>query len=288
MLYVVKKMLQNVDNIIVSRQEFLDCLLDIKNNLHVEILNLSRVLPDWKLINRILPFHYLSLVTDSLNHAETDGFTKDIGPNAFLWINPGIAHNMHPTVPACPHQFYHLQFALTRDNFLVTCNQPLLFLPDASDLLDPFNALIDAFQQHGAYSEILLRTRLAVLICEIFRLADCPQESRRILTRNQRKIINNLLHTIAPEKLSAQMLAKKNQLNPDYFSRIFKNTYGCSPRSWLMRERMRRAALLLTESSLSVSEIAATIGYDDVYAFSKIFKKYKGKSPRNYRNNFLI
>ena len=42
MLYMVKKMLQNVDNIILNYQEFLDCLLDSKNNLHIEILDLSR------------------------------------------------------------------------------------------------------------------------------------------------------------------------------------------------------------------------------------------------------
>ncbi len=285
---MVKKMLQNVDNIVMNRQHFLDCLLDFKNNLHIEILNLSRVSSEWKLTNRVLPFHYLSLVTDSVNHIETDGFTKDVGTNGFLWINSGIVHNMQPGIKTSPHQFFHLQFALTCNNSPVILEQPLLFLPNASDLQESFSALRDAFQQHGTYSKSLIRARLSTLVCEIFRLSDSPQENKRILTRHQRKIINILLQTTAPGKLSIQMLAKKCQLTTDYFSRVFKNTYGCPPRSWLIRERMRRAALLLTESNLSITEISTEMGYDDIYVFSKLFKKYNAKSPRHYRNSFSV
>ena len=284
---MVKKMSQNVDNIIMSREKFLNTLLNPQNNLYIEILNLSRVPPVWQLKQRILPFHYLSLVIDSINHVEIDSFIRDIGTNGFLWVNPGVAHSMRPRMKSSPHQFYHLQFALINNNSSVILEEPVLFFPNAKDLKEAFSALRDAFQQHGAYSESLIRARLATLICEVFRLSDSPQENKRILTRHQRKIINNLLQTTALGKLSTQILAQKNQLTPDYFSRIFKNTYGCSPRSWLTQERMRRAALLLAESNLSITEIATTVGYDDIYVFSKLFKKYNAKSPRHYRNSFL-
>jgi YesN/AraC family two-component response regulator len=45
----------------------------------------------------------------------------------------------------------------------------------------------------------------------------------------------------------------------------------------------KAAALLREESMLSISEIADSVGYTDYAQFSKIFKKYKGVSPRTYR-----
>ena len=64
----------------------------------------------------------------------------------------------------------------------------------------------------------------------------------------------------------------------------FKKKLGCSFSEYLVRFRMNKAASLLREESmLSISEIADSVGYTDYAQFSKIFKKYKGASPRTYR-----
>lgn len=47
---------------------------------------------------------------------------------------------------------------------------------------------------------------------------------------------------------------------------------------------MERAKVLLTDNSLSIKEIATSVGYQDAYHFSKLFKKYAGISPRDYQN----
>ena len=68
-----------------------------------------------------------------------------------------------------------------------------------------------------------------------------------------------------------------------YLSRIFLRETGMTPKEYLVRIRLSRAADLLENSSCTVTETARSVGYDDVYNFSKIFKKKYGISPAYYR-----
>lgn len=68
-----------------------------------------------------------------------------------------------------------------------------------------------------------------------------------------------------------------------YLSRIFLREIGVTPKEYLVRVRLSRAAGLLETTSYTIAETARSVGYDDVYNFSKIFKKKYGISPAYYR-----
>lgn len=70
-----------------------------------------------------------------------------------------------------------------------------------------------------------------------------------------------------------------------YLSSKFKEKMGCTFTEYLLRYRMNKAAELLIESRLSIVEIASLVGYQDYAQFSKMFKKIKGSSPKNFRKN---
>jgi YesN/AraC family two-component response regulator len=73
-------------------------------------------------------------------------------------------------------------------------------------------------------------------------------------------------------------------LSPVYISRIFKEVTGESPINYLIKIRLAKAKELLEkDDSSNVKAIGTAVGYDDVYHFSKLFKKYYGISPLNYR-----
>jgi YesN/AraC family two-component response regulator len=55
-------------------------------------------------------------------------------------------------------------------------------------------------------------------------------------------------------------------------------------KTFLARARVERACQLLAESTMNVSQIAETMGYSDIYFFSKQFKQFVGESPLRYRN----
>lgn len=82
--------------------------------------------------------------------------------------------------------------------------------------------------------------------------------------------------------ISASRLAERLHLNRSYFSEIFKEKTGVSPHKYLTDYRMKKSAELLTKRRLSVSVTALSVGYTDIYVFSRAFKKYYGVTPTEY------
>lgn len=86
------------------------------------------------------------------------------------------------------------------------------------------------------------------------------------------------------EKISLDQIAENMYMSPFYISKIFKAEIGESPIHYLIRIRMEKAKELLEKNeTLSVAEIAAMVGYDDAYHFSKLFKKAYGIPPSKLR-----
>lgn len=82
--------------------------------------------------------------------------------------------------------------------------------------------------------------------------------------------------------ISVQNIADRVGLERTYFSNLFKKQVGISPRQYLLKTRMEQAAVFLRDYGYSVSVTAVSVGYSDIYIFSKMFKKYFGISPSRY------
>ncbi|MBE7042896.1 MAG: helix-turn-helix transcriptional regulator [Ruminococcaceae bacterium] len=84
-------------------------------------------------------------------------------------------------------------------------------------------------------------------------------------------------------ELSNEIVAQYLKISTVYFRKIFTKYYGISPMKYLTDFRMIRAKELLMEQSLSVQQIAESVGYSGVYSFSRAFKNSVGISPMQYR-----
>lgn len=83
-------------------------------------------------------------------------------------------------------------------------------------------------------------------------------------------------------ELSVKNLAKHLNLERTYFSAMFKQKTGISPKQYLIKKRMEVAASLMKNNSISVTVASNSVGYGDAFAFSKMFKKFYGVSPKEY------
>lgn len=72
-------------------------------------------------------------------------------------------------------------------------------------------------------------------------------------------------------------------ISMSHFFHLFKLATDFTPNDFLIRARMCRACELLRGTDLSVKEVAASLGYDDPFYFSRLFKSVNGVSPRGYR-----
>ena len=89
-------------------------------------------------------------------------------------------------------------------------------------------------------------------------------------------------------KLSISEMAKSVGLNKNYFSAFFKENMGVTPQQYIIKFRINKACELMSNRGLTISDISRSVGYDDTLGFSKIFKKEKGISPKNYREKINL
>lgn len=87
------------------------------------------------------------------------------------------------------------------------------------------------------------------------------------------------------DDFGVQEIADSLGISPSYFSLLFKQTYGATFLEQLTRLRMARAKSLLLHSDKSIAQIGQAVGYAERRYFTKVFQKYTGELPSDYREN---
>jgi len=105
----------------------------------------------------------------------------------------------------------------------------------------------------------------------------CPETVRKI----ELSIAYMKEHLDQPLRVAT--LAAQASVSPSHFFALFKRRTGSAPMDYFTHLRMQYARRLLDGSSASVKEVAATMGYDDPFYFSRVFKSVNRLSPSQYR-----
>ena len=90
------------------------------------------------------------------------------------------------------------------------------------------------------------------------------------------------------EQLSVTSLAEMVNLTPAYLCVLFKQAMGKTINEYLTQERMKQAKELLANSNIHLYDVCYKVGYFSPSYFSRIFKKYVGMTPREYRESRMI
>ncbi|OZB91110.1 response regulator [Paenibacillus sp. XY044] len=91
------------------------------------------------------------------------------------------------------------------------------------------------------------------------------------------------IHDHLGQSLSLQQVAKHVHMNTNYFSELFKRETGRNYIEYVTQAKLRKAMMLLRETPAKVSEVAGEIGYEDLKYFNRLFKKFTGQTPSEYR-----
>jgi YesN/AraC family two-component response regulator len=95
------------------------------------------------------------------------------------------------------------------------------------------------------------------------------------------------LNTNYAEKITSEMIEQSFECNFDYINRIFKQLTHKTIFSYLNTVRINHAKELISTSNKKISEVGQAVGFDDVYYFSKVFKKATGVSPTTFAKGVL-
>lgn len=113
------------------------------------------------------------------------------------------------------------------------------------------------------------------------RSMDKKKQSENSMAEAKIFLDRNLYRDISVEEAATHV-----GLSTSYFSLLFKQTYGETFIEYVTRQRMERAKSLLAESQKSVAQIAKEVGYAERRYFTKVFMKYTGDNPTDYRSKF--
>ena len=138
---------------------------------------------------------------------------------------------------------------------------------------------------HEAYHDSLMIGSLYIFLGELMREAKTSTPSKNnassVYVIKAIKFIQfNYSHDV-----SIDDIARSVGISRSHLYRVFINTAGCSPIDYLTEYRINEACYLLKNSSLSIAEVAASVGFFDQFYFSRVFRKAKGIPPSRFLTN---
>lgn len=99
-------------------------------------------------------------------------------------------------------------------------------------------------------------------------------------------VANYIQHHMS-ETITVDAIAKEMYLSRPYLSRKFKNEAGITLTDFILKEKIEEAKRLLRYSDKSITAIGAYLGFSSQSHFSRVFRKYAGKSPAEYRDKYF-
>ncbi len=158
-----------------------------------------------------------------------------------------------------------------------TVNESGGSINDSIDLdLDVMNRICDA----ETYEQLLEVSKSLIEMIS--------QNSMRSVYSGNSQIISAALQYINKnfkEKISLKAIETNLHVNPSYFSTLFKNEMGITFTDYLNTLKIEYACTLLANSNMSIIDISLSAGFDDQSYFTKVFRKAKGVTPKQYRSS---
>jgi AraC-like DNA-binding protein len=231
----------------------------------------------WGYEERRLPEHLVHFVLSGGHAGHVDGIPVRTRAESVLWVPPGVRQRIHAATGPQPFGIYYLRFTLAG-------SAPPRGGPYVRDGMGhAYPLFVRLVQECGsdlAGREDCLRALLVLVFSEWRRASDARQLR---LNERQCALLIEMAGREASRRLHPRALAEAVGLSPDRFGRRFLRTFGSSPRTWLMQQRVRHAAQRLLEARGQIGEVAAAFGYPNLFLFSRQLKAVLGVGPRRWR-----
>lgn len=107
---------------------------------------------------------------------------------------------------------------------------------------------------------------------------------RDMFDSERRRHIVQFISSNLNQVISVSHLAERENLSLDRFSRLFRNTFDCSPQQHMRNLRLQRVLELMADPGLTLAEIAYETGFTDQSHLTRVFKSQHGTPPGLWRS----
>ena len=152
----------------------------------------------------------------------------------------------------------------------------------SSQVLDLSRLLVDpAVFAGGGLIISELRAKLHSVLLEFWK--SCTARGLRTKNSELVQTVKSFLQDNCADELCIAEIAAKFGCSRGHLHAVFRREMGMSPNDYLQRLRIKRCCAHLRTSTASITEIAFDNGFDSAQYFSKVFRKYLGLSPTEFR-----
>ncbi len=269
--------------------EYIDTYNTLKekhiSNLELINIGFEQCKPKYSYGPHIRPYHLIHFVTSGSGFLLMNNITYKVNAND-AFIIPAETISFYEADSKDPWEYYWIGFTGTQANSLT--HNMINSLQDHYIIRNIDTHLYAKEIKYGAsldktdITNHLLSTSILYKICSLLS-KDVLTNTVHTKTSSVSENIKFYLDAKYTEKISLMKLAENFHVHPNYLTRIFKETYGISPKQYLLDLKMNKATQLLSTTDMPINIISSSVGYDDQLSFSKAFHERYGKSPSQFR-----
>lgn len=234
--------------------------------------------PSWNLETSIIDFQDLTFVYSGRALYIVNGVEYPLKKGDFIYITKG-SHRQAYTYRDNPVQCYALNFDWDNQ----AAHAPDLPFPTVfrtgifNELSDLYSELDSVWMEKNPGYILKSRAVFMLILHKLLYIAHYNKRKTMIDPRVQ-KIKDYILMNYS-KNITIGDLAGMVGLNTVYLGALFKKYNNCSIKEYLMRVRVNVSENLLCTGGYTVSQAAQLSGFNDIFYYSKVFKKHKGFPP---------
>lgn len=229
---------------------------------------------------------YLVLLIKSSATFKLNGQLLHTDPNTFFLYHKDTPQYYEAYKEPFSNDWFHFQ--LDQDEILyfkqlnIPFEQPLIL----TDF--PFFSLLIKLMSHefygnSCYKADILNHYLQLFFIKIAEAYQTISSDHSSSHANQLDLLRSKIYTHPYSKWSIEGLAHEITLSPSYFQRLYKKRFGISCLNDIINARIEYAKFSLTQTNLSIKNIAHICGYENDVHFMRQFKTFTTLTPSEYR-----
>ncbi len=273
------------DSVRESQYFYYDTAPNYNDQLAIVCGGYEKCSPIYNINRNNYPYYFVKYTITGRGYLERKGEQFVLHPGVLTGFGPAEAHH-YRSDPENPLEHIFITFLGTESAPLLQKSNlaagNILEVANPEETMNLFQHILQTGLERPAHSQ--------EICCNYLRIMLLQQASHQALAKSLTtpslatyRTCLQFIHSHFSQIQSPRDAAEACHVDVRYMSTLFKRYCHIPPSQYIMRLKLNKAANLLLHTELPVKNVGLEVGFDDPYHFSNCFKKFHGRSPRNYR-----
>jgi AraC-like DNA-binding protein len=233
---------------------------------------------------RVLPTFQIIYITAGAGTLEVGETTYALKPGSVFILLPGMKHRYQPVFETGWYEYwvgFQGEYFTKLQEKGILSRDRIFFEAGLHDfMVSTFNQIIDEVKTQRPLFQLKACSLIVSLLAEILtreRRKDQPNSYQKIVEKTKCLMETNIFSALSLPDIAEQIGVSTAKLNE-----VFKTYTSMTPYQYFIHIKILKAESLLEQKDVSVKEVAHSLGFEDQYYFSRLFKQKTGIAPSDW------